>query len=392
MKSSGLFPDVVTMIDALTLFISTFLTYFALTLVLFQAWLQNRSQFEGLGYWVLSLLMPTLTLALVSLRGSLPDLLSIVLALSLLPVGCYFMIEGFARFFAVRYKPWIHIAFACLFLPVVAYFSYVQPDVRMRIAAFNIVTAIQYLLAAHLLQVKVTPEHRELGRLSAVILVLMAFCNGWRIYLSLIAEPSSQRFVGHPLDPLPLMLIQVLTVLLVISWLMMVNRRHSVLLQKSQQEIERREKRYKAVVDSSPSGIAIIDQEERIVFANAQFSRLLKLNPEEVIGTDFKQYVVPEHRAMCANIFRDRQAGVPDVPARHDVGILGPNGRIKHIEVQGIIFEKTEAYCHTLVQATDITARKKSEEALMDYQRNLEDMLRGNQHSPSIIRGFGAGV
>lgn len=380
------------MIDALTLFISTFLTYFALSLVVLQVWLQNRNQFQGIGFWLLSLAAPTLTLALVSLRDTIPDFLSVVLALSLLPLGCYFLIVGLERFFGCKGSPWVHFGLIGILFLIAFYFTYFQPDIRVRVAAFNAITGIQYLMGAYLLRKKIPLNLKPIGNWSAIILMLMAVCNGCRVFIALEMEPNVQRFTTHPWDPIPLLFIQVLTVLLVISMLMMINRRHSALLWDSQQEIVRREKRYKAVVDSSPSGIAIIDQTQKIVFANAQFSRMLKLDPEDVIGKNFVDYVAPEFRDRSIHVFIDRQGGVVDVPAIHEVAVLGSGGRIKYLEIHGSIFEKTAEYCHTLIHATDITARKKSEIALMDYQRNLEDMVRGRGHQPSVIHEPGAGA
>lgn len=376
------------MFEIRTIFVSTFLIDLALAIVLLFSWWQHRDRYIGVGMWALSLVLPTVTLLLVSLRNILPDFISIVLALSLLPLGSMFMVGGIETFFGIKRISWIHYALSALFLPYLLFFTYVDFSIQMRVLGFNVITGIQYLIGVHVLQYRVKEEHRATGKLTSTILMLMACCNACRAYLALLGDAHPPAMATHPLDSIPLLFTQALTVVLVVSCLLMINQRHSSQLELANLEIERREKRYRAVVENSPMGIAVIDQEEIIILANAYFCRLLKLNQEDVIGKDFKQYIAPESRDNAVNIFRDRQSGLKGVPSSHEVALRGPSGRTKYIEVHGALLEKTDTYCHTLVQAFDITARKKSETALLDYQKNLEDMVHGR--TSSVIRGSGA--
>lgn len=373
------------MLEIKTLFITAMVMDYVLALVIFWAWRQNRDRFKGIGEWALSLLIPAVTLTLVSLRGEIPDFLSIVLGQLLLPIGAYLMILGYERFFGVKPVRWMHVVLVVLAVLWSVYFTYFDQSIRMRVVGLSAVAAVQFFLAVHVLQYRVDPSFRETTRLTAIILVIMAFCHLWRVELAFNHEVHLPKMAAHPLDSLPFLLLTIFTVMLSISWLIMVNQRQRGELLATHEEISRSEKRYKALAEHSPIGIAIFDKSEKILFANAQFTRILKLEPEDVIGKDFKQYLAPESLERAVNVFRDRQNGAMDVPSCHEVALMGPNGRLKWIEVFGAILEKSDTDCQTLIQAIDITARKKSEKALSDYQRNLEEMLGGKSGRASAI-------
>ncbi len=373
------------MLEIKTLFISSMVMNYVLALVVFWAWRQNRDRFQGIGEWALSMLFSAVVLTLVSFRGIIPDFFSIVLGQLMLPIGAYLMILGYGRFFGIKPARWIHVVLGILAVAWSFYFTYLDENLRMRVVGLSAVAGIQYFIAVYVLQYQVKPAYRETTRLTAIILVMMAFCQLWRVKLAFNHEIHLPKMAAHPLDSFPFLLLTVFAVMLAISWLIMVNQRQRNELLAIHEEVARSEKRYKALADHSPIGIAIFDKSEKILFANAQFTRILKLEPEDVIGKDFKQYIARESLERAVNVFRDRQSGSMEVPSFHEVALMGPNGRLKWIEVHGAILEKSDTDCQTLIQAIDITARKKSETALSDYQRNLEEMLGGRSGYASAI-------
>ena len=67
--------------------------------------------------------------------------------------------------------------------------------------------------------------------------------------------------------------------------------------------VQQSEERYRALVDSSPNAI-VVHQEGKIVYANPQFTQLLKASSDEdYMGQPIIQYVHPDyHERVKARI------------------------------------------------------------------------------------------
>ena len=125
------------MIDTRTIFAFQALIYLVSLLVLTQAWLQNRSRYKGLGYWALLMCFTSLAYLLISLRGSISDVFSIVLGNMLLLLAVSFLLKGLKLFMGENGSCTINHLLLAVALAVVSYFTYVSPDIRMRILMVN---------------------------------------------------------------------------------------------------------------------------------------------------------------------------------------------------------------------------------------------------------------
>jgi len=139
------------------------------------------------------------------------------------------------------------------------------------------------------------------------------------------------------------------------------------LYQAAQQELaERRraEESYRAVVDHSLQGLAII-QDSRIVFANQAvveilgytLDELLALSPEQV-----RALIHPDDQESVWGRLLDRQSGKP-VTARYDCRLVRSDGEVLWVEV---FVNATEYQGRPSIQAAvvDITGRKRAQEEL----------------------------
>ena len=86
-------------LDMRTVVFLCVISYLICTVFIARLWRQNRSRFEGLGYWAANCVMQTVGLGLITARGALPDWVSIVLANTLVLAGAVLAYNGLERFF-----------------------------------------------------------------------------------------------------------------------------------------------------------------------------------------------------------------------------------------------------------------------------------------------------
>jgi diguanylate cyclase (GGDEF)-like protein/PAS domain S-box-containing protein len=73
---------------------------------------------------------------------------------------------------------------------------------------------------------------------------------------------------------------------------------------RAQRELEQREQRFRAIVEKSWSGVALLDEKLDFVYAGASTSRLLGYGEEELIGKHFLTFVHPRERGSSEQLFR----------------------------------------------------------------------------------------
>ena len=125
------------MIDIRTVFAFQVLIYLVSLIVLTQAWLQNRSRYKGLGYWALLMCFTSLAYLLVSLRGSISDILSIILGNMMLLLAVSLLLKGLKLFMGENGSCTANYFLIAAALAVISYFTFVSPDIRMRIFMVN---------------------------------------------------------------------------------------------------------------------------------------------------------------------------------------------------------------------------------------------------------------
>ena len=140
---------------------------------------------------------------------------------------------------------------------------------------------------------------------------------------------------------------------------------------RMEEELERREEYFRAVVENTMDLIMIIDENAKVKYVNQAARNLLGYNPEELIGTDSLQLVHPEETEWARGVVDtaisdDQYSPLLEVRVRHKDGSwrfmegIGKNF-LEHPAVKGIV-----------MSFRDITDRKRVQEDL----RTSEEMHR----------------
>ncbi len=143
-----------------------------------------------------------------------------------------------------------------------------------------------------------------------------------------------------------------------------------MLLRQAQEALRRSEARFRALVDNSSDGIALLDAGGTVVYASHSCQRVLGYTPEELVGRSFPELVHPEDLERV----QQEVAAALDRPGLAVRSI----GRVRHKDgswrvIEGIDtnrFDEPEVGA-LVVNFRDVTERYEAEEALRQSEQQF---------------------
>jgi PAS domain S-box-containing protein len=136
-----------------------------------------------------------------------------------------------------------------------------------------------------------------------------------------------------------------------------------------EEKLKEREELFRSIVENSHDGIAIIDENYRITYANDELAKIFGYSKEEIVQQDFRKFLAEESRAL----FTDRklrkmaeQQKEERALLRYELKIVRKNGEEREVEVKSVSIRDAQARIRTIAQVLDITERKK-----LEGERNL---------------------
>lgn len=143
-----------------------------LAFLLIAAWMHDRDS-KVTGLWGLGFACHGIGVCLVAMRGSVPDLISIVVANEFVLCGIALWSVGVCAYDGVKLRPWIFLP--ALVYPVVVTLPFVMPHFWMRTVVIQWASASGYLLLAYSLLIGQHPKSRLRRAFALVALVQAAF-------------------------------------------------------------------------------------------------------------------------------------------------------------------------------------------------------------------------
>jgi PAS domain S-box-containing protein len=130
------------------------------------------------------------------------------------------------------------------------------------------------------------------------------------------------------------------------------------------------EERYRTLVETMGEGLSMIDDNDRILYVNESYCRLLGYSREEMIGRRLTEFAEGEDRTILENQLKKRREGVR---ASYEITWSRKDGRRVAAIVSPVpLFDETGRYKGSIGVNTDITDRKKMEGALRDSENRLK--------------------
>lgn len=206
-----------------------FALVFAVGLFLMQRGLPHS---RGVRWWAAANAAAGIGFLLLSLRGAIPDFLSIIVANALLLLAQCFFREGVARFrHRPHGRPWLGIALMAVLMPLLAYHLYVAPSVAARIVAATLIisvpAALTFWLLVHNVPRRLRPSHWFTAAAFGQLLIMAAL----RIADTLIHPPDNLMTAG-PMHALYFMSILFLLVVSTFGCVWMVTTYQDIELER----------------------------------------------------------------------------------------------------------------------------------------------------------------
>ena len=361
------------MLDALTILLSYSIITFVGVIVITLLWFQNRKRYAGIGYWVANFFLQLVALLLIGLRGTLPDLVSVVLGNALVIFGLMLLYQG-VEHFVEKPKGQIHnYVVLAVFVLIHAYFTFVQPSIQAR----NINVAFAFLtfffqsawLIFHRLSREASIVMREVG----TVAVLYCLVSLARISMNLVIDPGNDFFEVNFFEALSFLIYQALLVAGTFSLVLVVNRRLVMNLEndieerlQTQEALRESEKLYHQMFHDHSAMMLLIDPETgNIIEANPAAADFYGYPVEDFQKMNIQQINVldpSENAKRCKEIKNKEQTYFI---FQHRLA----SGKIREVEVSSMPIKIRErALLYSIIH--DVTERKQIDDAVR-YRNEL---------------------
>ncbi len=142
---------------------------------------------------------------------------------------------------------------------------------------------------------------------------------------------------------------------------------------ESRQALEASEARYRLIVESTREGIALVDSERTILYANERLATVTGLPLERLVGSKVDQWL--DERAMPFVEEGRKRRAVQGGGSSYEIPFRRPDGEDCHLMITVTPLPPDAPYEGTLVLASDVTQRKRAEAEL--ERLALHDALTG---------------
>jgi PAS domain S-box-containing protein len=151
---------------------------------------------------------------------------------------------------------------------------------------------------------------------------------------------------------------------------------------RAEEEFRRSEEKYRLLVENVNDAI-VISQDDRFVFFNPQFARLLGYEPHELANKDYRDVYTERGVALLMERQRRRRAG-EEVPSRYETAFRRKDGSEVEVEANVTIITY-QGRLATFAVIRDITERKQAEAALGRRALQLQTAAEVARAATSIL-------
>jgi PAS domain S-box-containing protein len=355
--------------DPRTLFLILFLVNAALTLMLFPFW-KTQKTYNGFQTWMLSLLVISCGYFLYMLRGSISDLLSVVIANALIVLSVLMRIDAVRKYFWSKPIPGAVYAILIPFTVLFLYYTYLEDSVLARALIMDIVIVPGILVTA-LLAIQFQKKESRLLRLAFVgTIIVVASLMTVRIIFWLVTPGNHSIFSTDTPNSI-FFVVTILTDILATGFFLMLN------MARSQADLRASEERYRDLTDNLPDYVVVHDGGV-IRYANTAAARLVGLAPYSLSGESIYKFLAPAS-AEATRISLKAAAGGESGPVPGEIDIQLRDGTVRHciVKTARINFHGSPAFLSVI---TDITDRKSAELALSRVNKKLSILSSITRH------------
>lgn len=144
---------------------------------------------------------------------------------------------------------------------------------------------------------------------------------------------------------------------------------------QTEELLRENEEQYRAVVENSYNGIAIIGEDYKFDYVNDRLCEIFRRKSEEIIGNDFREFLDDESKQLVGERYVKRQKG-EEVSSTYEFNVMRKDGELRRIEINSVVIEDSKDRKRTIAQLLDITERKKAEQDLLNALKRATESDR----------------
>ncbi|MEI7432476.1 MAG: sensor domain-containing diguanylate cyclase, partial [Betaproteobacteria bacterium] len=349
----------INILDMRTLLLGNIVSVFICVVVMAIWWRQSHNRFPAIKFWLRSFSMQFLALMLITLRGTIPDFLSIIISGVLVSSGIIQLYIGLGRDLGKEMSQRHNYVLQVIFLLTLAYFTYIEPSLACRNISYSAFIFLISTQCAWLVFVRVETGMRLGTNLVGAVMAAYGAINLGRVCFYLFVPPSNDLFRAGAYDAFLFLSYQVLIVALTFSLILMVNRRlHAELecevekLKLSEETIRTSETRLARAELAAKSGNWELHLDPQIIVASEGAATVFGLASAKLDYGIIKAIPLPEYRplldeAMTALVqrgapydveYRIRAVDTQEIKYIHSIASFDPTTRT----VFGVIQDVTD--------------------------------------------------
>jgi PAS domain S-box-containing protein len=129
----------------------------------------------------------------------------------------------------------------------------------------------------------------------------------------------------------------------------------------------RDEERYRAIVESAPDGVWMLDADDRTSYVNRAMAEMLGVDAGDMVGRSPTEFLAGPMHATLESALDRRRSGVTE---RYELSFRRPDGTEVITEISATpIFDEDGSYAGSTALVIDTTERRQLEERLQQAQR-----------------------
>ena len=143
------------------------------------------------------------------------------------------------------------------------------------------------------------------------------------------------------------------------------------------------EKKYRLLVERAAESIVLV-QDGMIRLVNPMAIAITGFSEQELVSKPFLPLIHPDDRAIVGERYQKRLRG-ETLPAHYDFRVIAKDGSTKWVEISAVVID-WEGRPATLNLLTDITERKRAEEALRDSEKKYRLLVESAAESIMVAQ------
>ncbi|MBN1573896.1 MAG: PAS domain S-box protein [Deltaproteobacteria bacterium] len=143
---------------------------------------------------------------------------------------------------------------------------------------------------------------------------------------------------------------------------------------KAVEELSRSEERYRSLVENLNDVIFNVDMDGIFSYISPAIENISKYSVDDVEGVSFTSFVHPEDLFMLEDVLKLKDADIKEV---YEFRVFDKDGEVRHVRVSSRMKMEGKKPVGLTGLMTDITERKKAEEALRESETKYRQLVEG---------------